>query len=350
MEKKLYELKIDPELRDLIPSLTDDEYQMLEDSIMRDGCDTPLTVWNGIIVDGHNRYDICHKHSVPFAIDEKEFADKNAAMFWMLEHQLARRNLNSYQRSELVLCFEPLLKERAKQNQGTRNDLDPNFRLNSVGSSTEGYSDHKMAEMAGVGHDTIRKVRTIKNKADDETKQQLRAGKKSIHKAYTEIVNKEHEGETRLCESCHQEKPYSEFDIPSRGHAYRSICKECEEKARLAAKGVAGACSNGETNHHESQKGPNSPSETGIVPVGRGAAHVSIGLPDDPALFEYVIHLVNTAGNAFIANFENTVTQYRPSMICKENTDTLRSLLDAYYDQANAILNTHLTNIVKEED
>ena len=134
MEKKMYELKIDPDLRDLIPPLSDEEHRMLEDSIVRDGCDTPLIVWAGTIVDGHNRYEICQRHQIPFTYDERSFDNKEAAMFWMLEHQLARRNLNSYQRSLLAVKFEPMLKVIAKKSQGTRNDLDPNFPQNSAES------------------------------------------------------------------------------------------------------------------------------------------------------------------------------------------------------------------------
>ena len=70
MEKKVYDLKVDPELRDLIPPLSEEEHRMLEDSIVRDGCDTPLTVWDGTIVDGHNRYEICVRHNIPFAYAE----------------------------------------------------------------------------------------------------------------------------------------------------------------------------------------------------------------------------------------------------------------------------------------
>ena len=73
MEKKLYKLRIDPEYQNLIPPPSDEEYKMLEESIIRDGCDTPLVVWKGTIVDGHNRYKICQKHNIPFAIEEKEF-------------------------------------------------------------------------------------------------------------------------------------------------------------------------------------------------------------------------------------------------------------------------------------
>ena len=64
-EKKVWALKVDDELRGLIPPLSTEERKMLEESIVRDGCDTPLTVWEGTIVDGHNRYDICREHGIP---------------------------------------------------------------------------------------------------------------------------------------------------------------------------------------------------------------------------------------------------------------------------------------------
>ena len=117
MEKKLYNLRVNPSFQILIPPLTDEEYRMLEESIVRDGCDMPLVVWNGTIVDGHNRYNICQKHGIPFAYEERSFASDDDAMFWMLEHQLARRNLNAYQRSVLILKFEPMIRKRASANK-----------------------------------------------------------------------------------------------------------------------------------------------------------------------------------------------------------------------------------------
>src|SRR5690606_40306141 len=57
-------LRIDPEFRSLIPPLTDDEYAQLEKNIVAEGCRDPLIVWNGVVVDGHNRYDICVRHGI----------------------------------------------------------------------------------------------------------------------------------------------------------------------------------------------------------------------------------------------------------------------------------------------
>ena len=54
-------LSIDPEFKTLIPKLTDSEYGHLEKSIRMEGCRQPIIHWHGVIVDGHNRYEICKR-------------------------------------------------------------------------------------------------------------------------------------------------------------------------------------------------------------------------------------------------------------------------------------------------
>ena len=56
-------LRIDPEFESKIPPLTEEEYQLLEENILQDGVVlNPLIVWNGCIVDGHNRFRIIQAH------------------------------------------------------------------------------------------------------------------------------------------------------------------------------------------------------------------------------------------------------------------------------------------------
>lgn len=95
-------LRIDPELRALIPPLTEEEKRLLEESIVSEGCRDPLVVWGDVLIDGHNRYDICTRRDVPFRVVQREFADKHEAKDWIIRNQLGRRNLTREQRAYLI--------------------------------------------------------------------------------------------------------------------------------------------------------------------------------------------------------------------------------------------------------
>ena len=84
--------KIDPEFRDKIPPLTDAEFEQLKENILRDGeIYEPICVWNGTIVDGHNRWKVVQEHrEIPYKVREMDFADKWEAFDWMYRNQLGR--------------------------------------------------------------------------------------------------------------------------------------------------------------------------------------------------------------------------------------------------------------------
>ena len=63
------QLTIDREFRDLIRPLMKDEYRYLESNIVADGCRDPIIVWKGVIVDGHNRYEICTRLGMRWAFN-----------------------------------------------------------------------------------------------------------------------------------------------------------------------------------------------------------------------------------------------------------------------------------------
>lgn len=52
-------IKIDPEFKALIPPLDADERAQLEANIVADGCRDPLVLWCDVLLDGHNRHEIC---------------------------------------------------------------------------------------------------------------------------------------------------------------------------------------------------------------------------------------------------------------------------------------------------
>jgi|SaaInlStandDraft_2_1057019.scaffolds.fasta_scaffold261282_2 hypothetical protein len=64
------ELKIKPEFKDLIPPPSTEELEGLEKNLLANGCEQPIKLWQGYIVDGHNRYHLCSKHALPFKTGE----------------------------------------------------------------------------------------------------------------------------------------------------------------------------------------------------------------------------------------------------------------------------------------
>ena len=94
-------LNIDDELRDLIPPLTMEEYEQLEQNILEEGIRDALIVWGDTIVDGHNRYNIALEHGLPFEVDNRDFESKDEVINWMIDNQLGRRNLSPQQQSYL---------------------------------------------------------------------------------------------------------------------------------------------------------------------------------------------------------------------------------------------------------
>ena len=98
MNNEDMKLQINPEFENMIPELTDDELSQLEENILAEGrIVNPIVVWNGVIVDGHNRYKIAQKHPhIQFTVHEKEFESEQEAQIWICSNQLGRRNLTEH--------------------------------------------------------------------------------------------------------------------------------------------------------------------------------------------------------------------------------------------------------------
>ena len=93
MGKGFAVLEVDPEFKALIRPLRKDEYLQLEVNLSIDGCRDPIITWNNIIIDGHNRYEICNRLHIPYAVREMPFENREQAIVWICNNQLGRRNI-----------------------------------------------------------------------------------------------------------------------------------------------------------------------------------------------------------------------------------------------------------------
>ena len=102
MDKGFAVLEIDQEFKNLIRPLRKDEYLQLEVNLTIDGCRDPIITWNNIIIDGHNRYEICNRLRIPYAVREMPFESRDQAIVWICNNQLGRRNISEETRRYLI--------------------------------------------------------------------------------------------------------------------------------------------------------------------------------------------------------------------------------------------------------
>ena len=97
-------LKIDPEFQGKIPPLNAEEEHILEQNMIQERrLLNPLIIWNGYILDGHSRYRILKHHpEIAFEVKEIQLPDRYAALAWICQNQLGRRNLDPERRKFLM--------------------------------------------------------------------------------------------------------------------------------------------------------------------------------------------------------------------------------------------------------
>ncbi|SAI71548.1 Uncharacterised protein [Bordetella ansorpii] len=109
-------IRIEEELRAYIEPLTPDEYATLERGILAEGCRDALVLWGDLLIDGHNRYEICTKHGIPYrTVQNERFRSMDDVRLWMIENHLGRRSVSDFQRGVLVLRKKEILEMRARQ-------------------------------------------------------------------------------------------------------------------------------------------------------------------------------------------------------------------------------------------
>ena len=194
------EIVVLEKLKKFIPPLAPDERKQLEQNIFQFGCKDALIIWETteliaeisinekqvfVLLDGHNRYEICQKYSIDFRVNIVEIPTFEKAQDFMIDHQLGRRNLSveqmAYLRGMKYLALKQE-KENLEQNRdssgkfktdakleinhGGQNDHNGKKGQNESVNSGGGQNDHdgkkeklseQLAKEFNVGEKTIRR-------------------------------------------------------------------------------------------------------------------------------------------------------------------------------------------------
>jgi len=176
------EFRIDPEFRGLIPPLDAVAREELVRSLQKEGCRDKLVICKlddqYVLLDGHNRYEICKELGIQFETTEITVSDRIDAKIWIIKNQRARRNLDESQRAMLAVALKDLYAEEAKQRQGTRTDLGK-----KIDKSKAGRSAQKAADDMGVSHQTVMYAEKVAKKGIPKLAELVNSGKVAVSAA-----------------------------------------------------------------------------------------------------------------------------------------------------------------------
>lgn len=211
-------IEIDPELEKLLPPLSREDYQMLEQSLLQNGFmqySTRIQLWcppeeeendkdahpaKSYIIDGHNRYRICQKHNIDlpsWCFDWLCFDTKEEVKKYIYENQLARRNLSPIQKISIAEKYRSIYEKQAKENQslggGDKKSKDYQKSVGSnltqaVDKKRNPTTDEKLSKIAGIKTTTYKMGAKVLKSGNEDLKQRVLSGETSISAGYKELM------------------------------------------------------------------------------------------------------------------------------------------------------------------
>lgn len=236
------------ELQNLIPALLDSEFAALRENLQKHGCKDPLKVWQTtnnvlnrdgygeetvyVLVDGHNRFQLCNELQIPFNIQVDNFESMKDVRDFMIDFQLSRRNISPQQASYLrglryntekkivtnnlfslkeTEQTDPILpngqnvhlddsaisdNENVIENSEQTNPILPNGHFAHLGNKSKKTTAQELGEYFNVDEKTIRRDADFArglDKLDPTIRKEVLAGKKKVEKAKIQKIGKAQE-------------------------------------------------------------------------------------------------------------------------------------------------------------
>lgn len=184
MQGHILNITINEELRSFIDPLTPVEYAALERSLLADGCRDALVLWRDVLIDGHNRYDICTKHGIPFrTVNNDKFDSLEDVMLWVIDNNLARRSVSDFQRGMLALRKKEIVAARAAQRAA---EAPPEQAVQEPADDPADppwSTREDVAKAARVSANTLSQIERIRKTAAPELVDAVRSGTISVSAA-----------------------------------------------------------------------------------------------------------------------------------------------------------------------
>jgi len=219
-------IKIDREFQNLIPALSTEEREQLEANIVEHGgARDPLVVWqrevkytnaglpcdSDILLDGHNRYEICERLGLPYEVEHLEFDTRDDAADWIDRNQLGRRNL-SRQDYKLLLGRRYNRTKKTHDEAGAMKGKAVDKMSTACALAAEHGVDEKTVRRAGKFQEAAAKLGIEKDIAAGKVK----ATEAAVVKAATALPKQPTREQVKAArEEVRQEKPRRRASKPA---------------------------------------------------------------------------------------------------------------------------------------
>ena len=102
------------EYADIFPLMLDEEFELLKEDIQRFGLLVPITLYEGKILDGRNRYNACKELNIEAKFEEYAGDDP---VNYVISENLFRRHLTMYAKVKVGIKIEPVWAEKAREQK-----------------------------------------------------------------------------------------------------------------------------------------------------------------------------------------------------------------------------------------
>lgn len=189
-------LRLNPEYEKMLPTMSQEEFEQLKESIRTEGQHYPIIANQDLeVLDGHHRFRACTELGIEPDFEIRNFENKLVEKKFVIEANLRRRHLNNFQLVELAVPLLEIEKALAKQRQSIGGKNGRNSQLGiepederPLEPAIKAKATEIVAKKAGISTRTLERGKKILEKATEEDKQALREGKTSINRVYREIT------------------------------------------------------------------------------------------------------------------------------------------------------------------
>jgi ParB-like chromosome segregation protein Spo0J len=148
------------------PAMQADEFQSLVDSIGSIGVQNPITLLDGMVIDGWHRYKAATSLGMDCPTVELDDTDPRD---FVLAQNKARRNLSASQRADAVTAVYAWRKEGRQNNSAVTAELTKTTK--------------ELAAIAGVGTRTIEQAKTVHSSGVKAVQEAVKTGSVSVEVA-----------------------------------------------------------------------------------------------------------------------------------------------------------------------